>query len=97
MKIVGRNIIDDFSQKHVDAKKALDAWHNEARHAQWKVPDDVLNRFPRGSVVGDDRFVFRIKGNHFRMVVVVKYTIGLVRIKFIGTHAEYDKIKSKEI
>jgi mRNA interferase HigB len=97
MKIVGAKKIVDYGRKHADAKKALDSWHNEAKHACWKVPDDVRGQFPRASIVGDDRVVFRIRGNHFRIVVVVKYTIGNVYIRFVGTHAEYDKIDVKDI
>lgn len=94
-----RNIrkLIDYGQKHADAKKALDAWHNEVKHAQWKKPDDIREQFPRASIVGNNRAVFRIRGNKFRIVVVVKYTIGNVYIKFVGTHAEYDKINAKEI
>jgi len=94
-----RNIrkLIDYGQKHADAKRALDAWHNEVKYAQWEKPSDILVRYTTASILPKDRVVFRIKGNHFRMVVVVKYTISDVHIRFIGTHAEYDKIDAKEI
>ncbi len=97
MRIVNVKEIYNYGKKHADAKKSLDAWHNEVKHAEWKKPDDILAQFRRASIVGDNRAVFRIRGNRFRIVVVVIYTASIVQIKFVGTHAEYDKIDAKEI
>lgn len=68
------------------------AWHDEVAKAKWVSPQDIKNRYASASFVGRNRVVFNLKGNEYRLIVAVAYRIGGVYIKFIGTHAEYDKI-----
>lgn len=82
----------DFWQRHPDAEQPLKAWHDEAKHARWTTPQDIRNRYASASFVGRNRVVFNIKGNDYRLVVAVAYGFQAVYIKFIGTHAEYDRI-----
>lgn len=91
MKILGRDQLSEFSQKHSNAKKALDAWFAEANKADWKTPQDIRNRYNSADFLADDRVIFNIKGNNYRLVVKVRYQNGIVRIEWVGTHAEYDK------
>lgn len=93
MKVLGRNLLTEFSAKHANAKAALDAWFNEAQaeNSQWKTPQDIKNRHRSADFLSDNRVIFNIKGNHYRLVVKVRYQQGIVRIEWVGTHAEYDK------
>jgi mRNA interferase HigB len=92
MRILSRSTLRDFWERHGDAKRPLSAWFAEARKAMWREPADVLNQFGNARVIGNDRVVFNIKGNDYRLVVAIRYDKGLVFIRFVGTHAEYDKI-----
>jgi mRNA interferase HigB len=91
VKISGRNRLLEFSCKHSNAKKALDAWFYEAESADWKTPQDIKNRYSSADFLANNRVIFNIKGNHFRLVVKVRYQNGIVLIEWVGTHADYDK------
>lgn len=87
--IAKRNLIA-FYEKHPDAEQSLKAWYMEASKASWKSPQDIKNSYASASFLGNNRVVFNIKGNQYRLVVSVAYNFGAVYIKFIGTHREYD-------
>jgi len=91
MKISGRNKLIDFYQKHAQAKKALEAWLSEVENASWKMPHDVKKRYASADPILDNRIIFNIKGNHYRLVVKIRYQNSIVLIEWIGTHAEYSK------
>ncbi|RDH85963.1 MAG: type II toxin-antitoxin system HigB family toxin [endosymbiont of Galathealinum brachiosum] len=93
MRVIGRDILDKFSKKHNHGKGALDAWFDEANRAQWVTPQDIKNRYNSADFLADNRVIFNIKGNHYRLVVKVRYQNGIVVIEWVGTHAEYDKQK----
>ncbi|MDA3799851.1 MAG: type II toxin-antitoxin system HigB family toxin [Kiritimatiellae bacterium] len=97
MRIIKRQILIKFWKKHAGTQKELEAWYNEVKHAQWERPADIKIRYPKASILSKNRVVFRIKGNKLRIVVVIQYTIKTVYIRFIGTHAEYDKIDTETI
>lgn len=97
MHIISRKALTDFWKTHEIVKSALQAWAAEAENADWKSPSEIKQRYPSGDVVGQNRFVFNIKGNEFRLVVKIHYNTGIIYIRFIGTHAEYDKINAEEI
>lgn len=97
MHIVSRKTLSDYWEKHEIVKEALHAWFAEAENAQWKSPAEIKKRYSSGDPVGDNRFVFNIKGNDYRLVVKIHYNTGVIYIRFIGTHAEYDKINAEEI
>jgi mRNA interferase HigB len=78
-------------------KSALDAWFHEALRARWESPADILKTYANASIVGADRVVFNIKGNSYRLVVAVNYRHQIVFIKWIGTHADYDRIDVKRV
>lgn len=92
MRIVAKKALLDFIRKHARAEQALLAWHAEALKAAWQTPQDIRNDYASASFVGRNRVVFNIKGNDFRLIVAVAYRVGVVYVKFIGTHAEYDKV-----
>lgn len=78
-------------------KSALESWFHEALRAEWRTPTDVVRAYANASIVGADRVVFNIKGNSYRLVVAIDYTHQIVFIKWIGSHADYDKIDVRTV
>lgn len=93
MKVLGRDKIEKFIKKHSNAKGALNAWFNEAENSDWKTSQDIKNRYRSADFLANNKVIFNIKGNHYRLVVKVRYQNGIVVIDWIGTHSEYDKVK----
>ncbi len=80
-----------------DSEKALEAWYYEAKHAEWKAPADIKHKFRQASFVGNDRVVFNICGNKYRLIVKVEYTLNRCYICFVGTHKQYDAIDAERV
>lgn len=97
MRIVAKRALLDFIRNHARAEQALLSWHAEAVKAAWQTPQDIRNDYASASFVGRNRVVFNIKGNDFRLIVAVAYRVGVVYIKFVGTHAEYDKVDAATV
>ncbi|MBE2233045.1 MAG: type II toxin-antitoxin system HigB family toxin [Anaerolinea sp.] len=97
MRIISVKILREFWQLHRNAEAALQAWHKEVSVAQWKTPQDILARHNSADILPDNRVVFNIKGNQYRLVVKIHYNSGKVFIRFVGTHAEYDRIDAEKI
>ena len=89
MRVVGRAILEEFASQHADVRAPLDAWLCEVEEADWQGPAEVKARFPSASILSDDRVVFNIKGNRYRLEVKVSYKVKTVLITRVGTHAEY--------
>lgn len=86
-----------FYENHPQAKTLLEVWHSDVRKAQWESPDQIKREYSSASFLRDNRVVFNIKGNDYRLIVHIDYKRKIVRVKFIGTHSEYDKINAEEI
>jgi mRNA interferase HigB len=97
MRIVAKKSLLIFFQKHALAEQPLLAWHAEAVQAVWKTPQDIKNDYASASFGGRNRVVFNIKGNYFRLVVAVAYQVGVAYIKFVGTHAQYNRIDAATV
>ena len=99
MRIVSHRRLVEFyqSEGRGDSKAALERWYGMAEEAKWKSLSDIKVDFPATDYVGNQHYVFNIKGNKYRLVVVVKFTISHIFIRFVGTHAEYDKIDVSQI
>ena len=97
MLVFSRGTLQDFWVRHSDAEDALDEWYRVACQAQWQTPAEVRARYPKASIVGNNRAVFRIKGNAYRLVVYIDYREGEVHIRFVGTHAQYNRINAAEV
>jgi len=99
MRIVSHRKLVEFYNKngHGDSKVALERWYDITEKAAWKNLSEIKVDFPATDYVGNQRYVFNIKGNKYRLVVVVKFTISHVFIRFVGTHCEYEKIDAKNI
>ena len=97
MRILSRKTLREFWEAHPDAKEPLEVWYHRTKTEDWSTPANVQDLWPRSSIVGPNRVVFRIKGNNYRMVVEVNYQGAIVFIRFIGTHAQYDRINVEEV
>ena len=97
MRVYTQKTLREFWRRHSDAEDALRDWYRKARRAQWSTPDEVRARYTNASFVGSDRVVFRIKGGAYRLVVSIDYQYQRVYIRFIGTHADYDRINAAEV
>lgn len=90
MQIIDAELIAQFAKRHADARNGLAAWMKVAQEAAWYSPQDIKNRWPRASIVSNNRFVFDIKGNEYRLLVQVNFRQQIITILDIGTHQEYD-------
>jgi len=92
VRIIAVSSLREFWQRHPTSESSLRAWVRETIRADWTQPADVKKTFRTASIVGNQRLVFKIKGNSFRLVVGIAYRSQIVFVKFIGTHAEYDTV-----
>jgi len=92
MRIIALSTLRDFWEKRPDAETSLRAWYALASRSDWSTPADIKAAYRSASFTANNRVVFNIKGNDYRLVVAVRYEKGLMYIRFIGTHREYDKI-----
>ena len=99
MRVIARRTLREFWEKkgHPDAEQPLRAWFSEVKQATWRTPQEIKDRFVTASILGNDRVVFNIGGNKFRLVVAMKYEAQIAFIRFIGTHADYDRINAEEV
>ena len=97
MWVIAVKTLKEFRQKHPDSEQPLKAWYAEARKANWKSSSDIKNLYRSTGILKNNRVVFNIKGNSYRLVVAIKYKFQIVFIRFIGMHNEYDRIKAEEI
>jgi mRNA interferase HigB len=89
--------VRDFWEQNPDAEQPLRAWYSTVKRAEWHTPNDVKAMFRNASIVGNNRAIFNIKGNDYRLVVAINYAMSIVFIRFIGTHENYDRIDAKTI
>ena len=97
MNVISKRTLVQFYEKHPAAKVPLEVWHADVRKSEWENPEQIKQTYASASFLEDNRVVFNIKGNDYRLIVHIDYKRKIVRIKFIGTHSEYDKIKAKEV
>jgi mRNA interferase HigB len=97
MHVIALKALRDFWEQHPDAEGPLRAWYTEARTARWQSPQDIRDRYAHASFVGAERVIFNISGNRYRLLVAVRYRSGTVFVRFVGTHAEYDRIDAQSI
>lgn len=86
-----------FWEKNPDTEQSLKAWVDEVRRASWSQPAEIREQSRSSSILKNNRVVFNIKGNDLRLVVSVAYRVGIVCVKFIGTHRKYDGIDAETV
>ncbi len=87
----------EFWEKFPDAETPLKVWYGEVRKAEWENFNQLKQQFGNASIVGNDRVVFNIKGNNYRLIAAIDYEKQILWVRFIGTHKAYDKINAKTI
>ena len=92
MRVIAKKTLVNYYTSHPQAKDALDEWYNKTVEAEWQNFSDIKKTFNSVDYVGNQHYVFNIKGNDYRLVVVIKFTPQNVFIRFVGSHAEYDRI-----
>ena len=97
MRVISRKTLKRFWDQHPDARQPLQAWYNDIKHAVWRSPADIKDVYRNASFIANNRVVFNIKGNQYRLVVAMQYEYGIVYIRFVGTHQEYERIDASTI
>lgn len=97
MRVIAVSTLRQFWEKHSDSEQPLKAWHDEVAQAAWAQPAEIKTQYRSASILKNRRVVFNIKGNDYRLIVAIAYRLGIVYVKFIGTHAEYDKIDAETV
>ena len=99
MRVIAKRTLRQFwsTPQHMDSQAPLEAWHSEAMKANWASPQDVKGQFRSASILKNNRVVFNIAGNKYRLIVAIDYIRKVCFVKFIGTHKQYDEIDSEAI
>ena len=97
MRVIAISTLRDFWGKHPQAEIPLRSWFADASRADWKAPNNIKAAHRNASFVGGNRVVFNIKGNDYRLIVAVHYNRGMMYIRFVGTHKEYDAIDAGKV
>lgn len=97
MNVIKWRALEEFSKKHPDARVYLSTWYAVCKKAEWKSYHELQKDYPEAFPVGDNRVVFDIRGNKYRLVARILFTFKQVQIKWIGTHSDYDKIDVKNV
>ncbi len=97
MRVLAKKTLREFLQLHKDCKEQLKSWYDEAENAEWKSPADIKREYTLASIIANNRVVFNIKGNSYRLILKINYGYGIGWIRFIGTNADYDKINAENI
>jgi mRNA interferase HigB len=99
MRIISKKTLKEFygQSVYIECKSSVEAWHREVLSADWNNSNEIKNQYRSASIIGDNRVVFNIQGNKYRLIVQINYYAKIVYVRFIGTHKEYDKINAREI
>ncbi len=97
LRVIAKKVLREFWEKHSDCEQQLKAWFQETSKTEWTNLNEIKVEYPSASIIGNDRIVFNIKGNKYRLIVKINFDYQMVWIRFIGTHSEYDKVNAKTI
>ncbi len=97
MRVISRRTLREFLKKYADSEEQLKSWYRETEKASWKSINELKSDYPNVSILKDNKIVFNIKGNRYRLIVKMNFEFQISWILFIGTHAEYDKINANEL
>ncbi len=97
MRVIAKKTLRVFWEKHRNCEQQLKTWYEEAVESIWVTPNDIKRDYPSASFLSDNRVVFNIKGNTYRLIVKINYKYKMVWIRFVGTHGEYDKRDATKI
>jgi len=97
LRVIAKRTLREFWEKHPDCEQQLKSWHKEVVKGEWSNLNDLKNDYPSLSILQNERVCFNIKGNKYRLIVRINFYYQMMWIRFIGTHAEYDKIDANKI
>ncbi|MBN9383037.1 MAG: type II toxin-antitoxin system HigB family toxin [Chitinophagaceae bacterium] len=97
MIVISKAVLKEFAEKYPDAEAALTKWYNETQAADWRSFSELKKTFNTTDAVANDRYIFDIKGNQYRLIALIIFKVRTVFILFIGTHKEYDKIDASKV
>ena len=99
MRVIAKRTLREFYEQpnRGDSQEALESWHREAKSADWRSFGDIKRTFASASGVANNRVVFNIHGNKYRLIVKLNYAVGIIYVRFIGTHREYDQVDASSI
>jgi mRNA interferase HigB len=97
VRVVAKRTLREFWKTHPDCERALQTWYLEATKAKWLSPGHVKAGYISASILADSRVVFNICGNRYRLVVKIRYELGLVFVRFVGSHAEYSRVDAESV
>lgn len=97
MRVIAKRTLKEFWEKHADFKEQLTSWYRETEKSEWKNINELKLEYPSASILKENRIIYNIKGNKYRLIVKINFEYQICWIRFIGTHAEYDKIDANNI
>lgn len=97
MRVIAKKILREFWVNHSDCEQQLKAWFREAEMSKWRNINEIKREYPSASILRDNRVVFNIKGNNYRLIVRINFHYQMMWIRFIGTHKEYDRVDANKI
>ncbi len=97
MRVIALRALREFWEERPDARPSLEAWYSDVREAEWRTSAEIKQVYRNASIIGDNREVFNIKGNGYRLVVAIQYEHDIVFVRFVGTHRDYDHIDAETV
>lgn len=97
MRVIAVRTLRDFWEAHADAEQPPKAWYQDAKAASWPTPQAIKDAYANASIINSERVVFNIKGNDYRLIAAIRYDLQIAFVKFVGTHAEYDKVDAATV
>ena len=97
LRVIAKKTLREFWTLHLDCKEQLKSWYREAEKSDWKNTNEIKKKYPTASILGNNRVVFNIRGNNYRLIVKINFQYQMTWIRFIATHKEYDRIDATEI
>lgn len=92
MRIIARSTIAVFAEKHLETRASLSHWTEIVRAAQWQSVNDVVGNFSKAEALNGERVRFEVAGGNYRLIVAFSFSLQIAFVKFVGTHAEYDRV-----
>jgi mRNA interferase HigB len=97
LRVIAKRVLREFWIRHLDCEQQLKSWYPEAENSQWKNTNELKKEYPSASILKNNRVVFNIKGNNYRLIIRINFHYQMIWIRFIGTHSEYDKVDANKI
>ena len=97
MRIIAKKVLLEFCTKHSDCEQQLKSWYGETEKSEWKNINEITKEYPSANIIWNNRVVFNIKGNNYRLIVKINFHYQVMWIRFVGTHKEYDKVNANKI